>query len=75
MFFKSSAIPSLFFFIFVSSIILLVYNLVEKILPMLGLKPRISCVGSNRSTNRATTTAQHSDVCLLMKACKLKGPE
>ena len=47
MFFKSSAIPSLFVFIFVFSIIQLVDNLVDKILPMLGLKPRISCVGSN----------------------------
>ena len=43
-----------FFFIFVFSII----QFVDKILPMSGFEPRISGVGSNRSTNWATTTAQ-----------------
>ena len=46
-------IPGLFFFIFVFSIV----QLADKILPMSGLEPRISGVGSDCSTNCTTTTA------------------
>ena len=31
---------------------------INKILPMTGFEPRMSGIGSNRSTNRATTTSQ-----------------
>ena len=34
------------------------YKLVDKFLLMTGCEPRISGVGSNRSSNGATTTAQ-----------------
>ena len=34
-------------------------HLVDNILPMLGFEPQISGVGSNHSTNKATTTALH----------------
>ena len=47
------AIPGLFFFIFVFSNL----RLADKTLPMSGFELRISGVGSNRSTNWATTTA------------------
>ena len=45
------AIPDLFFFIFIFSLIQLVDNLVDKILPIMGFKLRTSGVGSDRSTN------------------------
>ena len=51
------AIPGLFFFIVVFSIIQLVDNVVDEILPMRGFEPRISGVRSDHSTNWATTTA------------------
>ena len=57
-FLKRWAIPGLFFFNFVFSIIQLVDKLVDKILSMTGYEPRISDVGSDHSTNWATTTAQ-----------------
>ena len=44
---------SLFFLIFVFSIIHLVDNLRDKILPMTGFELQISGVGSDHSTNRA----------------------
>ena len=44
------AIPGLFFFIFVFSIHLTV-NVQYKFLPMYGFEPRISGMGSDRSTN------------------------
>ena len=46
----------LFFFIFV--FFYCNVQLVDKILPMLGFEPQISGVGSDCSTNWATTTAQ-----------------
>ena len=52
------AIPGPFFFILVFSIHLIVNNL-----PMTGFKPRISGVGSDRSSNWAKTTA---DSCVFM---------
>ena len=51
---KRWAIPGLFFFIFVFFIV----KLVDKIMPMPGFEPRISGVGSNRSPDWTTTTAQ-----------------
>ena len=51
---------SLFFFIFVFSIQLTV-NMQYNFLPMTGFEPRTSGVGSNRSTNWVTTTAQVND--------------
>ena len=60
-----------FLFIFVFSTKL--FNTVDaskKIVPITGLKPRIPSVGSDRSTNCATTTAL-SNVCLVTT---LKGP-
>ena len=49
-------IPGLFFFIFVFSILLTV-NVQYKFLPMTGFEPLTSRIGSNLSTNWATTTA------------------
>ena len=46
-FFKEMGHSGLFFFIFVFSIV----QLLNKILPMSGFKPRISGVGSDCSTN------------------------
>ena len=37
-------------------------QLVGKTLPMLRFEPRISCVGIDRSTNRATTTANFGSI-------------
>ena len=54
-FFKKWAIPGLFFFIFVFSIQLTV-NVEYKFLPMTGFEPQTSGIGSDRSTNWATTT-------------------
>ena len=51
-------IPGLFFFIFVFSIKQLVDNLVDKISLMMGFEPQIFGVGSDSSTNRATTTTR-----------------
>ena len=48
----------LFFFIFVFSIQLTV-NVRYKFLPMTGFEPRTSGIGSDRSTNWATTTAKN----------------
>ena len=56
-FFIKMAIPGLFFFIFVFSVQLTV-NIQYKFLPMTGFEPRTSGIGSDRSTNWATTTAQ-----------------
>ena len=64
-FFFKWAILGLFFFIFVFSIIHLVDKLVDKILPMMGLKLRISGVRSDRSTNWATTIAKQRDAYVL----------
>ena len=50
------SIPGLFSFIFCLFCILIV-QLVDKILPMTGFEQRISGVGCDRSTNRATTSA------------------
>ena len=55
----------LFYSIFTFSIL----QLVDKILPVSGFKPRISGVGSDRSTNWATTTAQ--DFYCLMTVSRL----
>ena len=52
------AIPGLFFFIFVFSIQLTV-NVRYKFLPMTGFEPRTSGIGSDRSTNWATTTSTY----------------
>ena len=52
--FKRWAIPGLFFFSFVFSIV----QLVDKIMQMSGFELRISGVGSDCSTNWTTTTAQ-----------------
>ena len=56
--FKKAAIPGLFFFIFVFSMQLIV-NVQYKFLPMTGFELRTSGIGSNHSTNWATTTAQY----------------
>ena len=48
-----------FSFIFVFSIQLTVNNVQYKCLPMTGFEPRTSGIGSDRSTNWATTTAHH----------------
>ena len=58
MFLPQWAIPSLFFFIFVISIV----QLVDKILLMTGFELRISGVGCDCSTNWATTTALKTHV-------------
>ena len=68
---KKWAIPGLFFFIFVFSIQLTV-NVRYKFLPMTGFEPRTSGIGSNRSTNWATTTAhkenrQHGALAIIAK--------
>ena len=55
-FFKEWAIPCLFFFIIVFSIHLTV-KVQYKFLPMTGFEPQTSGIGSNHSTNWATTTA------------------
>ena len=60
-FFKDGPFPASFIN-FVFSILL---QLVDKTLPMLGFGPRISGVGSNCSTNWATTTAQLSIISLV----------
>ena len=57
------AIPGLFFFIFVFSVQLTVNIDQYKFLPMTGFKPQTSGIGSDRSTNCATTTAQPLIVC------------
>ena len=58
LFFKKKwAIPGLSFFIFVFSIQLTAENVGRKSLPMTGFEPWTSSVGSDHSTNRATTTA------------------
>ena len=61
-FLKKWAIPGLFFFIFVFSIQLTV-NVQYKFLLMTGFKPQTSGIGSNRSTNWATTTRQVMSRC------------
>ena len=60
LFFKKKwAIPGLFFCLFSSFQYSCQYtNVPYKSLPMTGFKPRTSGVGSDRSTNWATTTAQ-----------------
>ena len=50
MFFKKWAIPGLFFFIFAFSTHLTV-NVQYKFVPMTGLEPWTSGIGSDRSTN------------------------
>ena len=55
-FLKYGPFPASFFFIFAFSI--LIVQLVDKILRLTGFEPRIAGVGSNRSTNWATTIAQ-----------------
>ena len=50
--------PGLFFFIFVFSMIQLVNNLVDKTMPITEFELWISDVGSDRSTIRATASAQ-----------------
>ena len=52
-FFKGGPFPASF------SLFLYFLQLVDKILPMLGFELRISGIGCDRSTNRATTTATH----------------
>ena len=54
---KKWASPGLFYFIFVISIQLTV-NVQYKFLPMTGFEPQTSQIGSNHSTNWATTTAR-----------------
>ena len=66
-FFKKWAIPGLFFFIFVFSIQLRI-NIQYKILPMTGFEPWTSWIGSDPSTNWATTTAL-CHCCLSMICC------
>ena len=66
------AIPDFFFFIFVFSIQLKVNNVQYKCLPMTGFKLRTSGIGSDRSTNWATTTA-HTLVLLAYNLCGVQG--
>ena len=42
----------------------------NKFLPMTGFEPRTSSIGSNRSTNWATTTAQPRPLPFLSQVCK-----
>ena len=64
------AIPGLFLFIFVFSIQLTV-NIQFNFLPMTGSEPQTYGIGSNRSTNWATTTAQ--SIRLLFDSCTTRS--
>ena len=66
-FFFKWAIPGLFFFIFVFSLQLTVQC---KFLPMTRFELRTYGIGSNRSTNWATTTAQQNIFALLFSSLK-----
>ena len=57
---KKWAIPDLVFFIFVF-LVQLTVNVQYNFLPMTGFKLRISGIGSDRSTNWVTTTAQRTE--------------
>ena len=56
-FFWGGAFPASFSFVFVFSIQLTVNNVQYKCLPMNGFEPRTCGIGSDRSTNWASTTA------------------
>ena len=56
-FFKKWAIPGLFFIYFRLFNTVDNKQMLNKILPMTGVKPQTSCIESDRSTNWATTTS------------------